>query len=595
MLILGVVALLVLSVAAQCQTADLTGVVRDATGSAVPGAHLTITRNDTRARRSTDSDRVGVYSFPALQAGVYDLTVEAHGFGTQTHDHVVLDVGQHSQLDFVLAIGVLSTQVKVYASGEALRPADASVGTIISGAEIAQLPVNGRNFTRLILLIPGASSVNGSQSDGTVSGTALFSVNGERDQDNNYVIDGIESNFFHGNSPGALPPMDSIAEFRVTTGGSAEFGRSMGANVSLVTKSGSNTLHGTVYEYLRNADLDANDFFANASGLSRTPYHRNQFGATAGGPVVLPRLYDGHNRTFWFTAYEGFRASQGTSLISTVPTAAEAQGNFNGTGNPIYDPSTSAMDTKGNVIRQPFPNNTIPAARLDPGMQYMLQKLVPRPNLGGLSNNYLNTQSAMNRHDIGVARVDQYINSNNNVFFRILEQRVDDITPKPTPQFATNYSFDGLNVSMGWTSVLNPSSVLDITLGYNGLSAPEFTTNTLGLSRAGFLQNTGIQLFQPQTSLGLIPTLAATGAFSVGESGGSSKDNVYQLNANFSHTAGKLTWKSGLTFSPRRYFHASNVATNGTADFTSAFTQTFGVANSGGPASLRCSWDIRRA
>lgn len=214
--------------------------------------------------------------------------------------------------------------------------------------------------------------------------------------------------------------MDAIAKFRVATDGTAEFGRMTGANVALVTKSGTNDLHGALYEYLRNDDFDANNFFSNAEGLSRTPYHQNQFGVAMGGPVVIPKLYSGRNRTFWFASYEGYRSSQAQTSISTVPTVAEAQGNFNGTGSVIYDPATSTTDANGNLKRQPFSNNTIP----------VLGKFVPASNRAGITNNYLDTQPLTTNYDIGVARVDQYIDEKNNVFFRILDQNVNQIAPQ---------------------------------------------------------------------------------------------------------------------------------------------------------------------
>jgi hypothetical protein len=509
------------------------------------------------------------------------VTVEAPGFQSQTREGLTLDVNQRSQLDFVLDVGSTSAQVQVSASAGELRPDDASVGTTVNSAEIAQLPVNGRNYTKLILLIPGASSVNGSQSDGTVQGTALYSVNGERDQDNYYTLDGIENNFFHKSSPGGSPPMDSVAEFRIETSGPAEFGRMTGANVALVTKSGTNELHGSLYEYLRNDDLDANNFFSNSSGLSRTPFHQNQFGAAIGGPVFFPKIYNGKNRTFWFASYEGLRSTQAANTISTVPTSAEVQGNFNGTGSLIYDPLTTTSDAKGDVIRQPFPNNTIPASRLDPGIQYALKTLVPLPNLPGIANNYLNTNPTTVSHDIGVVRLDQSIDSRNNIFVRALDEQVTQVAPGATPDFDSPSGFNELNIAIGWTSVLSPSSVLDVRLGYTGPSAPSFTRNTVGIDRSSFIANTGIELFQPVSAFNLLPSFTATGEFSFGESGGTSKDNVYQLDINYTRTVGKTTWKSGFTFSPRRYYHDSNTSTGGTATFTSALTQTYGVSNSG--------------
>ena len=198
--------------------------------------------------------------------------------------------------------------------------------------------MNGRNYTRLIMLMPGSSDQGGSQSMGTMSGTALISINGQRRQDNNYSVDGVDNNFMMMNSPGASPPMDSIQEFKVANNTSAEFGRSMGANVNMVIKSGTRELHGSFYEYFRNNVLDANDFFANRQGSGKVPFRQNQYGLSFGGPVYIPKLYTGRDKTFWFVNWEGYRRRRGTTNISTSPIEAQRNGDFSQQDRPIFDP-----------------------------------------------------------------------------------------------------------------------------------------------------------------------------------------------------------------------------------------------------------------
>ena len=244
---------------------------------------------------------------------------------TQVQENVVLDAAANVKVDFHLEVGVVNEKVEVQATAAVLQTQDASVGGTVTGTEVARLPVNGRNYTRLILLLPGTSDQGGSQSNGTFSGTQMISVDGQRRQDNNFTVDGVDNNFMMMNSPGMSPSMDAIQEFRVLDNTSAEFGRSSGSNVNIVIKSGTRDLHGSVYEYLRNDKFDANDFFANKNSTGKVPFRQNQYGVAVGGPVVIPKLYHGRDKTFWFFNWEGFRERQGQTNISSYPTAGATQ------------------------------------------------------------------------------------------------------------------------------------------------------------------------------------------------------------------------------------------------------------------------------
>jgi hypothetical protein len=269
---------------AQTTNATIVGDLTDPQGSAIPGAAITVKNVATGVARSTVTNEFGSYRVFPLNPGTYEVTASASGFKTKVQSDVVLDAASIVKVDFQLEVGQITETVEVTAASTLLQTQEASVGGTVTGNEVARLPVNGRNYTRLILLLPGTSDVGLSQSRGEFSGTQLISVNGQRRQDNNFTVDGVDNNFMMMNSPGGSPPMDSIQEFRVLENTSAEFGRSAGANVNVVIKSGTRDLHGSFYEYLRNDKFDANDFFANRQGTGKVPFRQNQYGFTLPAP-----------------------------------------------------------------------------------------------------------------------------------------------------------------------------------------------------------------------------------------------------------------------------------------------------------------------
>src|SRR6266481_4391364 len=316
------------AVAAEAQTtnASIIGDITDPQQAAVVGATITVKEIDTGVSRSVETSQTGSYRVFPLMPGRYEVSAAAAGFKRKIQPSVVLDIASTLKVDFQLDVGQMTESVEVTANATVLQTQDASVGGIVTSTELEHMPVNGRNYTRLILMLPGVSDRGGSQSQGTFSGTSLYSVNGQRQQDNNYTVDGVDNNFFLMNSPGATPAMDSIQEFKVLNNTSAEFGRSAGANVNVAIKSGTRDLHGSLYEYLRNDKLDANDFFNNRQGVGKLPFRQNQYGVAIGGPVVVPKVYNGREKTFWFFNWEGYRQRQGKTQISTTPVVAQRNG-----------------------------------------------------------------------------------------------------------------------------------------------------------------------------------------------------------------------------------------------------------------------------
>src|SRR6266404_3778950 len=317
---------------AQVDAGSILGTVSDASGGSVHGATVTLTNEGTNASLATTTGSDGTYKFSPVRIGSYKLTATNQGFQTITTRNVVVNVGQDVVVDFTLKPGSVSETVEVASTVPVLETQDASVGQVIDSRNVDNLPLNGRNFTFLAQLAAGVNTPQADTRGNAASGA--FAANGNRPAQNNYLLDGIDNNsdtvdFLNGTNFVVLPPVDAIEEFKVqTTGFSAEYGRSGAAVLNATIKSGTNNFRGTVWEFFRNDKLDAADFFENAGGRPKGELRQNQFGVSAGGPVVIPHLFDGRNKVFFFGDYEGFRRIQGTILTGGVPTVAERNSGF---------------------------------------------------------------------------------------------------------------------------------------------------------------------------------------------------------------------------------------------------------------------------
>ncbi|MDP3001232.1 MAG: TonB-dependent receptor, partial [Bryobacterales bacterium] len=426
----------------------------------------------------------------------------------------------------------------------------------------------------------GTSDIQRSQSRGGESGTQLISVNGQRSQDNNYSIDGVDNNFMHMNSPGGSPPMDAIQEFRVATNNSAEFGRSAGANVNIAIRSGTRDLHGSAYWYVRNDKFDANPWFNNRDGIDKTPFKQNQYGLAFGGPVLIPKLYNGRDKTFWFASWEGFRRRRASTLRLATPPAELRAGDFSGVAS-IFDPLTGQIDAAGRIVRQPFSGNQIPKNRMEPSMTYLIDLMMPLPNQPGLTRNFVRQESSRNDRDIFVARADHTISSKDNIFGRVLHQRVGEFNPNANPNMYGVNRFDVDTVAAGWNHIFSPTTVLEVKYSYHhpwNIPAT-FTTNT---TRGEFMSKTGIRMFDPVALFDPLPQFAATGWYTAGGGGGNNVgDFNQQLVGNVSRLAGKHSLKAGINYTRRQYEQNASNPTSGNAEFWPDLTASDTVKGSG--------------
>ena len=581
-LFLAIVITLLLPSAAFPQSTDavLVGILTDATGSTVAGASISATNTATSVTRTGSSNEAGAYRIGPLVPGPYEVRVTNAGFKTKVQTGVVLQTGATVKIDFSLDVGDVTESVEISAAAPMLQTQETSVGSVIETAQLQRIPVNGRNYTRLLVLTPGTSDIRRSQGRGDLSGTQMVSVNGQRTQDNSYTMDGLDNNMMFMNSPGGSPPMDAIQEFRVATGNSAEYGRSAGANVNLSIKSGTRDLHGSAYWYVRNDKFDANEFFANRQGSGKVPFRQNQYGLSAGGPVVIPKLYNGRDKTFWFASWEGFRWRRGQTAQATVPLEPLRSGNFSSVSTQIFDPLTGTTDASGRIVRQPFAGNILPAARINPSMRKIVDQLTPLPNrvTSNNANNLFTTRGQSNDRDALVLRFDHSFSQKDLVFGRMLRQRVGQQIPNVLGYYSNLNRYDVDNYGIGWNHIFNPSTVLEVKWGFNKPNNPGCPSYSDGLTREGILNGAGIKVFDLAALCDTRPTFTALGMTGVGGGGGETiMDKSHQFSGKLSKVIGRHSFKFGAGYSARAMDASYSNPTNGDAAFWADVTNSNGT------------------
>lgn len=507
-------ALCAVGAAAQVTTGSLGGTVRDENGI-VPGATVTIREANRGTVETYVTDDTGSYTAPFLTPGTYIVEAAVSGFKKWIREGVILQVNQRARVDVLLEVGGIEETTTVVAEAPLLRTDSSEVGTVIEERAIKELPLNGRNFATLVYLTPGVTPGQANENLSGAStfnprGASNFNALGHQANANAWLIDGIDNNEYTFNTVIIAPSVEQVREFKVLTGVfSAEFGRGAGV-VSVATKSGSNMLHGTVFEYVRNDAFDARNFFVRkvpqADGSlvvdPKPPLDRHQFGVAVGGAVVVPGVYDGHNRTFFFADYAGLREKRGQVFVNTVPTALTRTGDFSdfrdASGNliPIFDPLTTranpAFDsarpvsaTNPQFLRDSFPGNVIPANRLHPVGQNVAG-IYPLPNAPGNFNNYTSTVNRETVDNVFSGRVDHRMSDKDSFFVRFNWGKFQLDAPQgqaacclPTPAEAAsrfdlgpfvagiqNTRLTTHGLGFNYSKVLRPSLVNEVRAGY---------------------------------------------------------------------------------------------------------------------------------
>lgn len=433
-----VIAVLMLALApaarTQISTGTILGTVTDPAGAAVPNARVTVTNVDTNAAFNTTTNAEGFYTAPALTVGRYSVAVEHEGFKRAVRSGIVLQVDQRARVDVALEVGTVTQSLEVVGEAPLVDAASATVGKVVENRRIRDLPLNGRNTFALVLLTPGVRSNAGTTNNGFADrgiNLSNVSINGGPSALNNNMIDGGGNNHPYFSDISVNPAVDAVEEFKVQSNTmSSEFGFTAGGVVNVVTKSGTNAFHGTLYEFLRNDKFDARNTFA----AGKPAFRYNQYGGSLGGPFTIPKVYQGRDRTFFFFNYEEWRFRRSSIPIISVPTAAQRNGDFSelrdtqGRQIPIYDPwSTRANPAGSGFIRDRFPNNVIPADRLDPVSRNMLQ-FYPLPNRAPTdpftnANNFIAVNSEKREQQQYTARMDHRFSDNNSFFGRFMYYR----------------------------------------------------------------------------------------------------------------------------------------------------------------------------
>jgi Carboxypeptidase regulatory-like domain/TonB dependent receptor-like, beta-barrel len=455
--------LLAAATALHAQTAaELGGTVRDASGALVPGVAVAVTKLDTQTIRNTVTNEAGYFVVPLLPPGEYQIKLSKEGFKTVTEKGIILQVNEQARQDFTMDVGAVVESVTINSTVPLLETASAARGQVIDNQKIVDLPLNGRDYLQLALVSVGAGQVPTGRMN-------TFSASGQRAYDNTYLLDGADNNTMQRASQArraevVKPSIDAIQEFKVLTNAySAEFGRAGGGVVSLSIKSGTNAIHGSAFEFLRNDKLDGRNFF----DAARPSFKRNQYGASAGGPVKK-------NKTFIFGDYEATRVRQPRTVVSTVPTVREISGDFGELlpGTIIYDPATYNATSK---TRTPFANNRIPASSFDP-VGVKLASFYPTPNQPGLARNFLFNPPGTDDVDRGDVRIDHNLSERNHLFGRYSHSNeVTGSSPDiPGPAWgnnanATPFTYMGQSGMLGYDHVFSPRFLVEAKLAWNQL------------------------------------------------------------------------------------------------------------------------------
>jgi hypothetical protein len=545
--------------AAQEASATVNGVVSDPSGAAIPDAHVSLTNVNTAVVRTTVANSGGAYAFLNVVPGVYTAEASAAGFARVTQTAVTLEVNQTATFDFHLKIGESQQSVTVQAVAAGVESSTAELGTVVGTQQVTDLPLNGRNFTQLLTITPGVANINRDQSGtgagaggggfaGAAIGVASFpSINGARNRSNDYLLDGINDLNTFLTTYNFAPIIDDIQEFK-TQGHNdlAEYGGVMGGIISVVSKSGTNQYHGTLWEFLRNADLDARGFF----NAALPPLRQNQFGAAFGGPISIPKIYNGKNRTFFYAAYEGYRQNQSTEGGALGPTAAERTGDFSAlltTGTVLYDPHSTTFNGTS-YSRTPIPGNILPASEISPIAQ-LYQTLVPQagPLING-NNIYIPERETIG-NDTGQIRADQYIGNSDQLMFRYSQYEESELLPASVIGH-DNDDIYGQNYAIHETHTFSPTSVLEVYFGRNfGFDNEVAAVQGQNASFLSTLNGLGVSTtFETLNGKEYAPMLSSISGYLAWPNSalqGTSLANVWQFGGTFSKIVGKHTIKIG--------------------------------------------------
>lgn len=561
------------------QTSQITGRVADESGAIVPGALVTVTHVETNVSREMKTNADGYYTVSLLPQGHYRVSVQMAGFRSPTRSGILLDEGQVMRLDFALEVGQVTETMEVKGGAPLLETEHPALSTVITNEKVADLPLLGRNPVSLALLVPGVRTVGafGGLWSNSYDGSRA-SISGGTPSGNNYMVDGVAAEHFTSGGFQVFLSVDATEEFRIITrNASAEYGRTGGGVMNVISKSGTNEFHGTLFEFLRNKELNANGFFQNRAGAKKAPFIYNQYGATLGGPIQS-------NKTFFFFNWERVNQRGTGTTYRTVPTELQRQGDFSATRDAagrlitIYDPSTTRVNPANAAlrIRDPFPGNVIPAGRIHPVSRAVVP-YYPLPNTAGVpitnaNNFFAQSSNALDKNIYGI-KIDRYLTPARRVSGRYTY----DNTPQTAANFFSNIAepnnsgqgFMRTSVVLSYTDSLRPDLLLELRGGGNRISQVRrarsygFDVSKLGLPAS----------LNHQTQLMLFPEFAISDVNTIGAN---QTDDMVQTNGSYSGS-GSLTKISGahtIKFGGEERLYYNN-NTQGGPNMTFSFARNF--------------------
>jgi outer membrane receptor protein involved in Fe transport len=558
----GILVLLASAIPLVAQTASVEGTVRDKTGSLIPAATVTALNAASGEKRIVTTNLEGAYTIPQLPPGVYNVTVTSAGFKTNIEKGVELDIDDTVELEFKLELGAVNESIEVTASAPVLNTENATKGEVMVADKVIEMPLNGRDFNDLTILVPGVAPIaqggNGS----------AIAINGARSDNTNFVIDGFNDQNPRGGTAQARPNIDALQEYKLQTSNySAETGRLAGGVMNMVLKSGGNHYHGTLFEFVRNDLFDARNFFDSGKPELR----RNQYGGLLSGPVNLPRLYRGQDRTFFLLSWESYRQVATDTLLSRVPTLAERSGNFSADGV-IKDPLLTGT-CSAKTATACFPGSIIPASRLSP-IALRIQPFYPSPNIFSGLNNFRAQVKDPDQWDSVLMKIDQRLKGTDNVSYRFLDRHNRSRNPfngSDTGLFGNTDHTKQCLMGLNYLHIFRSDLINEARLGFT-------RTET---HQRGYLQGYdyasyfGIPGVTTDPKLIGIPHFAITGIAALGDANNMPVDFVVN---NFEY-ADTLTWvkgrhvvKGGFSILHTQFNQPYNNNNRGTLTITGSWT-----------------------
>ncbi len=577
---------------AQTALGTITGTVTDPAGAPTANVSITAKAAATALTYKATTNESGVYVIPNVPIGEFAVVAEAAGFKKVQHSGVSVEVAQRLRLDFTLEIGSVSEAIEVKAEVPRIQVEDSSLGAVIEQKRIADLPLNGRHVFNLVKMVPGVVPRSNSTDGFAEVNNQTFSqmrINGGPAYGNQFFLDGVSNTAAVHNEISVVPMSDSVQEFRVETSSiKAEYGQTSGGVVNVVTKSGGNEFHGSLYEFLRNDALDARNAFSTQpdprTGRTKQVLRYNQYGGTVGGRVWIPKLYDGRNRTFFFTGWEQWLwRSTGAPQIGTVATDLQKTGDFSRTFDargaviPIFDPATTRANPAGSgFVRDPFVGNVVPRNRMDPLAMRVLPYM-PAANAAPTDpvtqvNNFVSLAKSTSNQTVVTNRVDHRINDTNNLFFRYsftwnILQNAGWGLGAADPG-ARNDQRDNHNAVFAWTKTIGSRMVNELRAGV--------TRQYLPFLHPSFDQNWPEKLGYPSIiPRDAFPPVQITGFLTIGNpnfSGGLRAQNIWQVVDQYSIVAGRHNIKFGADYRDWRNSFINRLNPSGNFQFTPALT-----------------------